>query len=1040
MATKTIHQTVDANGQCTAPACSAPGWFVHTSDQIEVEHFAQAAPRGAQLMWGPVFGEPEPGHEVDFYSTGAEYFAEVAAAISAAKKSVFIAGWQINYDVELVGQKTLFHCLQDAMKGGATVYVMPWLAPPPLETGYLATLLAVIHLNGAGLAGKAHCLPALAQSDQGTMNIGFSHHQKLVLVDNERAFMGGIDLAYGRRDDARFSLKADTRRHNEFYSTCIPPVHPLNRQETQNYVTQAELLAAAFTRGLTRSAATFATSPSAGKIAWGLDVIDTGKDKLGDAVAATQDWWNSVNLLRDVTNAVQDKAVDTAQGASRWAWDQLDRNVREQLVRLRVSGSANAADAASAVIGWLHGASLDQLPPSLVGQVATLSHALVLGLVAGVSSSANAKPERYDRLFENVKAAPPGTHVHDTAVQPRMPWQDVQCSIKGPAVYDLSKNFVRRWNSVALTSEQAFSRVKDPIANKLLQSAGMELAGTPRLPRVATAHLPRRSTAKPGQSWVQVLRSAPLNLVERELAAQAAVAGVTKPQPAMQNNCLKAILKVIQSARHFLYIEGQFFQSAHGQDGAVDASLSGPLGALMDLRRSPGYARFAQMLDIVGVPVAQIPTRMRWAKVDDVMREAKGPAFMRDVERVLANITAVEVSRLLGKPQDELKNPVAQALVNAVMRALNDNQPFHIYMVLPVHPEGTLDTLNIVTQVHLTMHSLVFGDHSLVNGIRRAILTDRLRRERKISLAQARKEVQAMDVEDIVKAAREDWRQFLTLLNLRNWDILGGKPVTEQIYVHSKLVIADDRVAVLGSANINDRSLWGDRDSELAVIINDDAPKTVKLDGVRPAQVGACVHKLRRSLWEKHFGMHSGNRKAAALCTDAILDSPAAPATWKAIQARANLNAQQYEDAFWFIPRSGARPEVQPKEAADKEPGPPPGSVWPTWKYPSYLNHSSGGKLLYRMPFDPLFWREAERDDAVNTWNLDKDKAQAMAPSRAPDRVEGFIVALPTNWTYRENNQSGMNLTLLANLLLEKERQTYVAQNAPKQPNAEVTG
>lgn len=61
------------------------------------------------------------------------------------------------------------------------------------------------------------------------------------------------------------------------------------------------------------------------------------------------------------------------------------------------------------------------------------------------------------------------------------------------------------------------------------------------------------------------------------------------------------------------------------------------------------------------------------------------------------------------------------------------------------------------------------------------------------------------------------WQGYLTLLNLRNWDVLDGRPVTEQSYLHSKLIIADDRVAILGSANINDRSQSGNRDPELAV-------------------------------------------------------------------------------------------------------------------------------------------------------------------------------------------------------------------------------
>lgn len=45
-------------------------------------------------------------------------------------------------------------------------------------------------------------------------------------------------------------------------------------------------------------------------------------------------------------------------------------------------------------------------------------------------------------------------------------------------------------------------------------------------------------------------------------------------------------------------------------------------------------------------------------------------------------------------------------------------------------------------------------------------------------------------------------------------------PVSEIVYIHSKLMIVDDNYVILGSANINDRSMLGKRDSELAVVIN----------------------------------------------------------------------------------------------------------------------------------------------------------------------------------------------------------------------------
>lgn len=41
------------------------------------------------------------------------------------------------------------------------------------------------------------------------------------------------------------------------------------------------------------------------------------------------------------------------------------------------------------------------------------------------------------------------------------------------------------------------------------------------------------------------------------------------------------------------------------------------------------------------------------------------------------------------------------------------------------------------------------------------------------------------------------------------------------IYIHSKLMIIDDKSVIIGSANLNDRSMMGDRDSEIAMLIED---------------------------------------------------------------------------------------------------------------------------------------------------------------------------------------------------------------------------
>jgi len=41
------------------------------------------------------------------------------------------------------------------------------------------------------------------------------------------------------------------------------------------------------------------------------------------------------------------------------------------------------------------------------------------------------------------------------------------------------------------------------------------------------------------------------------------------------------------------------------------------------------------------------------------------------------------------------------------------------------------------------------------------------------------------------------------------------------VYIHGKVCIVDDRLAIIGSANINERSQRGDRDSEIAAVVKD---------------------------------------------------------------------------------------------------------------------------------------------------------------------------------------------------------------------------
>ncbi|KIJ54658.1 hypothetical protein M422DRAFT_240742 [Sphaerobolus stellatus SS14] len=100
-----------------------------------------------------------------------------------------------------------------------------------------------------------------------------------------------------------------------------------------------------------------------------------------------------------------------------------------------------------------------------------------------------------------------------------------------------------------------------------------------------------------------------------------------------------------------------------------------------------------------------------------------------------------------------------------------------------------------------------------------------------------------------------DSDEYISFFSLRGWGKLKGDVLTtEQVYIHGKIMIVDDRLAIIGSANINERSQRGDRDSELASVIRDTDMIDGKMAG-KPYKVGRFAHTLRVRLMREHLGV-----------------------------------------------------------------------------------------------------------------------------------------------------------------------------------------
>ena len=113
-------------------------------------------------------------------------------------------------------------------------------------------------------------------------------------------------------------------------------------------------------------------------------------------------------------------------------------------------------------------------------------------------------------------------------------------------------------------------------------------------------------------------------------------------------------------------------------------------------------------------------------------------------------------------------------------------------------------------------------------------------------------------IEQLEKLMGDKWKEYIGFYSLRGHGLVNKVPETELIYIHSKLMIVDDKTVILGSANINDRSMLGKRDSEYAVMINEQRKLTTKMNG-ETYNAANFAHSFRVHLFAEHLGIDPKN-------------------------------------------------------------------------------------------------------------------------------------------------------------------------------------
>ncbi|EHK20329.1 uncharacterized protein TRIVIDRAFT_77430 [Trichoderma virens Gv29-8] len=419
----------------------------------------------------------------------------------------------------------------------------------------------------------------------------------------------------------------------------------------------------------------------------------------------------------------------------------------------------------------------------------------------------------------------------------RMPWHDVSMAVIGPCVYDIAEHFVLRWNFVKRDKYKRDERF-DWIILEGREGEDEDLIGVqrPKYPQgdyikhplnpLSTKNLLGRGTVN-----AQIVRSS------------ADWSSGILTDRSIQN----AYAETIATAEHYVYIENQFFITATGDNQSPIHNTIGAAIVEAVVRAGKEGRKFRVIVVIPAVPGFAGDLRDNAASGTRAIMDYQYKSICRGEHSIFEQVKAqgVDPTKYIFffnlRSYDRLnKTPaITQAeertgiKYQKVQRALAED-----IMGEGIH--GTSDPIENERDNHMGQ------EREQEKG-----RIEALQAKETFEKAKPKEEVQtsisvahhAMADQDPLED--EPWADPES--EMKNW-------IQEELYVHAKLLIADDRVVICGSSNLNDRSQMGNHDSELSIVMEDTNIVRTTMDG-RPFEAGYHAMSLRRFLWREHLGL-----------------------------------------------------------------------------------------------------------------------------------------------------------------------------------------
>jgi len=431
----------------------------------------------------------------------------------------------------------------------------------------------------------------------------------------------------------------------------------------------------------------------------------------------------------------------------------------------------------------------------------------------------------------------------------RMPWHDVAMGLIGECVYDIAEHFILRWNFVKRDKYKRDDRF-DWLLMPGRTGEDEDLIGVQR---------PKHPVGEYINHPLTPMESNPLGQKGTVNAQVVRSSSDWSSGIVTEHSIQNAYKELIRGAEHYIYIENQFFITATGEHQAPVRNTIGR--AIVDaiVRAAKENRNFRVIVLIPAIPGFAGDLRDDAAMGTRAIMDYQYKSICRGEHSIFGQCEAQGVDpkkyifffnlrsydRLNVTPQLKKQEEESGVSYQEVQRA-------EAQEIMSSGIDGTKDDEGGADN-HMGTHNVPVLHRDNSGHGDQEMKTDAKRKfeENKDGDSQERDPLSA---DSVAKNALKD----TPALSDEPWEGSNQDEVDlwiqEELYIHGKTMIIDDRTVICGSSNLNDRSQLGIHDSELSIVMTDTKMIQSTMDG-KPFEAGYHAATLRRYLWREHLGL-----------------------------------------------------------------------------------------------------------------------------------------------------------------------------------------